>query len=232
MCYESNNDLHKVVINYSSGYSGHAPIQVSVTANIWTGQPQTASQGWQTFGNVQQPHDSGVHQQLSSSHGTQHQSMAVTGYSPAHVIHAQGQPPTVSRSQSSTQRTQGAARFRSSAGGSGSHHVPSENPTTWAGTYSVAPQSVWQIGQGFPSAGAHLSFGGYQAPVGYASSPQPLASPSFTAATATGVGLTLGVGNPHAGDKRTARASPGNSSSSSSDGVKLFGKKIGHSTSR
>ena len=152
--------------------------------------------------------------------------MAVpAGYAPA-------QASTVAhRQRSSVQRTQGAVRFRSSAGRSGSHHVRSENPTTWAGTYSVAPQSVWQIGQG-SSAGAQLSFGGNQAPVGYTSSsyPQPSASPSFTAAR--GVDLTLGLGNPHAGDKRTARTSPGNSSSSSSDGVKLFGHKIGHSTSR
>ena len=162
--------------------------------------------------------------------------MAVpAGYALTHEqIHTQAsRSSTVARSQRrSAQMTQGAAQFQSSASGSGSHHVRSENPTTWAGTYSVAPQSVWQIGQGFPSAGAQLSFGGNQAPVGYTSSsyPQPSASPSFTAAR--GVDLTLGLGNPHAGDKRTARASPGNSSSSSSDGVKLFGHKIGHSTSR
>ena len=162
--------------------------------------------------------------------------MAVpTGYALTHEqIHAQAsRSSTVAHSQrSSAQMTQGAPRFRSSAGGSGSHRVRSENPTTWAGTYSVAPQSMWQIGQGFPAGGTQLSFGGYQAPVGYTSSsyPQPSASSSFTAAR--GVDLTLGLGNPHAGDKRTARTSPGNSSSSSSDGVKLFGQKIGHSTSR
>ena len=94
-------------------------------------------------------------------------------------------------------------------------HVLPQPQHMWTGSYSGGPQS---------------SVGGYQAPVGYASSPQPFASSSFTAAT--GVDLTLGLGNPHAGNKRTARASPGNSSSSSSDGVKLFGQKIGHSTSR